>query len=317
MVRFRNLLSLVRRRRPVLKFVYSDRYWMVDIGRHVFPARKYRLIYEHLLRKGVKKDRLLTPKFASDEDIELVHTAKYLRKLTTGKLSHSELQALELPFSREIFDFFLLTVGGTILAAEQALTDGLTVHIGGGFHHAFPDHGEGFCLLNDVAVALEKMKKEGHIERAMVIDCDVHQGNGTAVIFEDKDYAFTFSIHQMDLYPARKTESSLDVELWSGAGDQKYLEALQAHIPVIYREFRPHLVFYLAGADAYQRDQLGGLDLTMEGLIERDRIVIGEARALDIPLVVLFAGGYAFDVDDTVAIHLNTIKTAQKMLRAL
>jgi acetoin utilization deacetylase AcuC-like enzyme len=193
--------------------------------------------------------------------------------------------------------------------------DGLAVHIGGGFHHAFPDHGEGFCILNDVAVALEKQRVEGKIKKAMVVDCDLHQGNGTASIFAKKDYAFTFSIHQMDIYPADKPSSNLDVGLWAGDGDEKYLAALREHFPRLYRKFKPDLVFYLAGADPLESDQLGGLMITKHGLMERDWIIIEGARRLSIPLVVLFAGGYARDVEDSVAVHLNTIKAAQKAQR--
>ena len=182
-------------------------------------------------------------------------------------------------------------------------------------HHAFPDHGEGFCVFNDVAVALEKMKHEGKIEKAMVVDCDLHQGNGTSFILAKKDYAFTFSIHQMDNYPAEKPSSSVDIGLWSGDGDEKYLPLIRSHFPSLYIEYKPDLIFYLAGADPYEDDQLGNLRLTMEGLIERDRIIIGEARRLGLPLVILLAGGYAKDVADTVSVHLNTIKTAQRIQR--
>jgi acetoin utilization deacetylase AcuC-like enzyme len=297
------------------KFVYSNDYWIVDLGEHVFPVVKYRLIYEALLRQGAKKDDFLPPLLPTEEDLLLVHTPKYIKKLKSGTLSHSEILTLELPYSPELLEFALRFVGGTILVAEKALEDGLAVHIGGGFHHAFPDHGEGFCALNDVAVSLEKMKREGKIERAMVVDCDLHQGNGTAFIFSHKNYAFTFSIHQMDIYPAEKPSSSVDVGLWSGDGDEKYLNALRSNFPSLYKEFQPDLVFYLAGADPYEKDQLGNLRLTLEGLRERDRIVIEEARKLHLPVAVVFAGGYAFDVEETVSIHLNTIKVAQKIQR--
>lgn len=309
------MIRLFRKPKFPFKFIYSDEYWMVDIGEHVFPVEKYRLIYEALLRLGAQKDDFLLPFLPLDDDLLLVHTAKYIKKLKSGTLSHSEILTLELPFSPELLEFGLRFVGGTILTAEKALEDGLAVHIGGGFHHAFPDHGEGFCVLNDVAVSLEKMKHEGKIEKAMVVDCDLHQGNGNAFIFSRKDYAFTFSIHQMDIYPAQKPSSSVDVGLWSGDGDNKYLKELRSHFPRLYEEFRPDLVIYLAGADPYEKDQLGNLRLTLEGLKERDRIVIGEARNLHLPVAVLFAGGYAFDVKDTVSIHLNTIKVAQKIQR--
>ncbi len=288
---------------------------MVNIGEHVFPVEKYRLIYEALVRLGARKDDFLLPLLPGDDDLLLVHTLRFIKRLKSGTLSHAEILTLELPYSPELLEFALRFVGGTILVAERALEDGLAVHIGGGFHHAFPDHGEGFCVLNDVAVSLEKMKHEGKIQKAMVVDCDLHQGNGNAFIFSKKDHAFTFSIHQMDIYPAQKPSSSVDVGLWSGDGDEKYLKELRSYFPRLYEEFQPDLVFYLAGADPYEKDQLGSLKMTLEGLRERDRIVIGEARKLHLPVAVLFAGGYAFDVKDTVSIHLNTIKVARKVQR--
>lgn len=309
------LLDLFFGKRFPFKFIYSEDYWMVDIGKHVFPVKKYRLVYEKLLSQGAKKENFMVPQPASDEDILLVHTPRYLKKLTTGTLSHAEIQTLELPYSPELVKFARLYVGGTIVASEQALKDGLAVHIGGGFHHAFPDHGEGFCVFHDVAVALEKLKADGKIQKAMVVDCDLHQGNGTAHFFAKKDYAFTFSIHQMDIYPADKPSSSLDVGLWAGDGDEKYLAALREHFPLLYRRFKPGLVFYLAGSDPLEGDQLGGLMTSKHGLMERDRIVIEAARRLRIPLVVLFAGGYARDVEDSVVVHINTIKVAQKAQR--
>jgi len=314
MFRFSDLFGFTRRKRFPFKFIYSDDYW-VDIGQHIFPVKKYRLIYEALLRSGAKKENFLSPQLAEDEDLLLVHTLKYLKKLKTGSLSHSEILTLELSYSMELVKFAWLFVGGTILSAEMALKDGLAVHLGGGFHHGFPDHGEGFCVFNDVAVALEKMKKEGKIEKAMVVDCDLHQGNGTAFILAKKDYAFTFSIHQMDNYPAEKLSSSVDIGLWSGDGDEKYLSLLQSCFPRLYNEFKPDLIFYLAGADPYKDDQLGNLKLTFNGLEERDRIVIEEARKLQIPVAVLLAGGYARKVEDTVSIHLNTTKVAQRVQR--
>jgi len=315
MALFRGLSAFFKRKRTLIKFIYSDEYWMVDIGNHVFPLKKYRLLYEKLLSMGVKRTHFIAPHPAAEEDVLRVHTPRYVRKLKTGKLSHSEMLSLELPYSPKVYDFALLHVGGTITAAQKALEEGLSVHIGGGFHHAFAEHGEGFCVLNDVAVAVAKLRNDGEIQKAMVVDCDVHQGNGTASIFAKTDDVFTCSIHQMDLYPAEKPESSLDIGLWSGDEDEKYLTSLRDHIPRIYEEFQPDLIFYLAGADPYEKDQLGGLRITKEGLLARGKIVIGEARRLNIPIVILLAGGYAFDVEDTVQIHLNTIKTAQQMKR--
>ncbi len=315
MVHVQAVRNLFRRRRFPFRFVYSDSYWMVDLGNHVFPIKKYRLIYERLLTAGAHRDNFLTPEPVSDLDLRLVHTDRYIRKVREGKLSHSEMLALEIPYCRECVDFALLTVGGTILAAEQALESGLCIHIGGGFHHAFSGHGEGFCIFNDVAVALEKMKQKDRIRRAMVVDCDVHQGNGTAEIFAHEDYVFTFSLHQMDIYPAEKIRSSEDVGLWSGDGDEPYLSALRDRFPRLYEMFRPDLVFYLAGADPFKGDQLGGLELSMEGLRQRDRAVIEHARKADLPLVIVLAGGYAFDIQDTVSIHMNTIETARQVER--
>jgi acetoin utilization deacetylase AcuC-like enzyme len=309
------LLRFLDKWRFPVPFVYSDDYWMLDVGKHVFPIKKYRAIYEHLILLGAKKSQFIAPRPASDEDVLLVHSQRYVKKLKTGSLSSAEIAMIELPFSRELVQFAWLSVGGTILTAQLALEKGLAVHIGGGFHHAFHDHGEGFCVLNDVAVTVEKLKKEKAAERIMVVDCDVHQGNGTAHILSGKDYAFTFSIHQMDIYPSAKPESTVDVGLWSGDGDEKYLSALRAHFPRLYQEFMPRLVFYLAGADPLERDHLGSLRLTHNGLRERDLLILGEARRRRIPVAVLLAGGYAVDAEDTVTVHLNTIKAAQKVQR--
>ena len=307
-----DVFKLLLKRRFGFKFIYSSSYWMLNAGKHIFPIVKYRMIYERLLELGARRESFLLPRPATDEDVLRVHTAKYLRKLKTATLSTLEIQALEIPFSPELVRFALLTTGGTILTSTEALKDGLAVHIGGGFHHAFPDHGEGFCVLNDVAVAASKLLAEGRIRKAMVVDGDLHQGNGTAAIFAGEPRVFTFSIHQMDIYPSEKVPSTLDVGLWSGDGDKEYLAALHEHFPRLYAEFLPDLVIYVAGADPYRGDQLGSLDLTIEGLKERDAIVIGEARKLRIPVAVVLAGGYASNVEDTVKIHLNTIKMAQK-----
>ncbi|MFO7866138.1 MAG: histone deacetylase [Candidatus Aminicenantes bacterium] len=308
----------MNRRRFPFQFVYSDAYWMLDLGGHVFPIKKYRLIYEKLLSMGAGRSHFIEPQPASDDSLLLAHTSKYLKKLKSGKLSPAEERALELPFTPEGMSFSLLMVGGTIQASQNALENKrICFHIGGGFHHAYSDHGEGFCVLNDVAVALMKMKKDDKLERAMVVDCDVHQGNGTASILADKDYAFTFSIHQMDIYPADKPFSTLDVGLWSGDGDKEYMKQLAKHIPRIYDEFQPELIYYLAGVDPYAKDQLGGLELSRTGLMQRDHLIIESARIRRIPMVVVLAGGYAFDIEDVADIHINTIKAARKIDRKL
>ena len=309
------ILKFLDRWRYPLPFVYSDDYWMLNVGRHVFPIKKYRALYEKLLLLGARQADFVTPEPARDEDILLVHSSRYVKKLKTASLSSAEIAMIELPFSMELVHFAWLMTGGTILTARLALERGLAVHLGGGFHHAFHDHGEGFCVLNDVAVAVEALKQEGAAQRIMVVDCDLHQGNGTAHILSGKDYAFTFSIHQMDLYPSTKPPSTVDVGLWAGDGDEEYLAALRSHFPRLYQEYRPDLVIYLAGADPYEKDQLGSLRLTKDGLRRRDLIVIGEARRLRLPVAVVLAGGYAVELDDTVDIHLNTVRVARKVQR--
>jgi len=310
-----NLFRVLVGKRFPFQLVYSNEYWMVETGRHVFPLQKYRLVYENLLAMGAKKENFLRPRPAPDEDVLLVHTARYLKRVKSGTLSHAELRALEIRYSPELVRFALLSVGGTVLAARKALECGMAIHLGGGFHHAFPDHGEGFCLLNDVAVAARKMIEEKLARKVMVVDCDLHQGNGTAAALAGRKDVFTLSIHQMDIYPTEKPLSTVDVGLWAGDGDAKYLAELGAHIPRIYNEFRPDIVFYLAGADPYEKDQLGGLSLTKAGLKERDKVVIENARRLKIPVAVVLAGGYAAEIKDTVDIHLNTVRIAQRVQR--
>ena len=310
-----NLVKVLVGKRFPFQLIFSNEYWMVETGKHVFPLQKYRLVYENLLAMGAKKENFLRPRPATDEDVLLVHTARYLKRVMTGGLSVAELKALEVRYSPEFVRFALLSVGGTVLAARKALEAGLAVHIGGGFHHAFPDHGEGFCLLNDVAVAARKVIVDDLAERVMIVDCDLHQGNGTAAALAGRPEIFTFSIHQMDIYPTEKPWSTLDIGVWAGDGDTKYLTELGAHIPRIYKEFRPNLVIYLAGADPYEKDQLGGLALTKAGLKERDKLVIENARCLGIPVAVVLAGGYALEIRDTVDIHLNTVRIAQRVQR--
>lgn len=309
------LIRLLLGRKFPFKLVYSDEYWLIDLGNHAFPVRKYRMIYERLLALGARPENFLHPEPATDEDLLLVHTPKYLKKLKSGGLSRAEIQVMELPYSEDMFKFGLLHVGGTILAGRAALTDGLCIHLGGGFHHAFADHGEGFCALNDLAVAIERLRRDGAIRRAMVVDCDLHQGNGTAAIFAGREDTFTFSIHQMDIYPAEKSTSTLDVGLWSGDGDDAYLSELRKHVPRLYRKFKPDIVFYVAGADPLAGDKLGGLEMTKEGVLARDALVLEGARRLDIPVAVVLAGGYSPDIEDIVAVHLDTIRAAIRAQR--
>lgn len=323
------------------KLVYSNDYYL-PIGQHVFPAQKYRLIHERLLEEHIAEPAdFVEPKPASDEDILLVHTREYVRKLKTGTLTPREEFTLEIPYSPELAKAFWLAAGGSILAAKCALSDGVAFNIGGGFHHAFPDHGEGFCMIHDVAVAIRRLQKDGKIERAMTVDCDVHQGNGTAAIFggqaggragrkgplpssaamaaEPSDATgdvFTISLHQEHNYPSFKPASSIDVNLPDGTGDVDYLEWLDNALSSGFRQFTPDLVCYIAGADPYREDQLGGLALTIEGLKQRDELVFRVARARGVPVMVSYAGGYARKVEDTVTIHCNTVVAAKDSVSA-
>lgn len=291
------------------RVVYTDAY-LVDIGTHVFPTEKYRMIRDLLVEHdGFRKGDFVQPSPARDEDILLVHTRDYLEKLRKGTLSPEEQMRLELPYSKELADASFLCCDGSIRAAQHALEDRVGLHIGGGFHHAFPDHGEGFCVFNDIAVAIRRLQKDGRIKRAMVVDCDLHHGNGTAFIFRGDRDVFTFSIHQQDNYPFVKPPGTLDVGLEDGSGDTQYLEALQKHVPDAVRDFKPELIMYVAGADPYKEDQIGGLSLTMEGLRERDKFVFETASTNRIPVCVVLAGGYAIKKEDTARIHYTTIRT--------
>jgi acetoin utilization deacetylase AcuC-like enzyme len=293
-----------------LKLIYDDRYDL-NLGAHVFPSQKYRLVYERLLQDAIaSQEDFLKPSPASDEDILRVHSQDYVYKLKTGSLTRAEVMRMEVPYSAELIEACWLAAGGSILAARRALEDGFSANIGGGFHHAYPDHGEGFCVIHDVAVAIRKMQADGAIERAMVVDTDVHQGNGTAAIFGGDETVFTMSIHQEHNYPYPKPPSTLDVNLPDGVADADYLAILEKYLHRSFDEFSPQLLFYVAGADPYGEDQLGGLALTMDGLARRDALVMGYAQRNQVPTAVTLAGGYARKLEDTISIHVNTIKAA-------
>ncbi len=287
----------------------------LNLGDHVFPSEKYRLVRERLIaeRFATPAD-FVHPEAAPVEDLLLVHTPEWIGKLRKGTLTYYDILKLEIPYSRQTVRAFLLAAGGTTLAARLALRDGIGFNVGGGFHHAFPDHGEGFCAVNDLAVAIRRLQREGRIERALIADCDVHQGNGSATIFAGDTKVFTLSIHQFNNYPAEKPPSDVDINLADEAGDTEYLEKLRAALVPAIEVHQPQLVLYLAGADPYYRDQLGGLALTLEGLMARDRLVFASALMHRIPVAAVLAGGYAVDVEDTVTIHANTAKAARQVL---
>lgn len=298
------------------KLVYHDRYDL-NLGEHVFPSQKFRLIYEMLLREGLAKEEdFLRPDPASDEDVLRVHTKEWVHKLKTGTLTASDVMRLEVPYSPELVEAVWLAAGGTTLAARLALRDGFGSNLSGGFHHAYPDHGEGFCAIHDVAMAIRKLQADGVIKKAIVVDTDVHHGNGTAAIFRGDRTVFTLSIHQLNNYPGHKPPSSIDLDMDDRVEDEQYLGAL---IPAVERaldEFQPEILFYVGGADPYCEDQLGGLSLTKAGLKRRDRRVFEEARRRSIPVATTLAGGYARRVEDTVRIHVNTILAANEVVLA-
>lgn len=321
------------------KLVYSDDYYL-PIGDHIFPAQKYRLVHQQLLGKEVAEvSDFVEPSPATDDDVRLVHTREYVDKLRTGMLSAKEELVMEIPFTPALVKACWLVAGGSMKAAELALRDGIAINIGGGFHHAFADHGEGFCVINDVAIAIRRMICDGKFARAMTLDCDVHQGNGTAAIFTQEPLepqplpswsapmfapphpvnvkegatgdVFTISLHQENNYPAWKPPSSIDVNLPDRTGDAEYLSWLDNAFASALRQFEPDLICYLAGADPYAEDQLGGLSLSIDGLKQRDEFVFSVCKSRNIPVMVTFAGGYARRLDETVTIHCNTVQAAK------
>ncbi len=308
------------------KLVYSDDYYL-PLGAHVFPAVKYRMIHARLLETGVAEPAdFVAPKPASDDEIRLGHTAEYVAKLRLGTLSAAEQIQLEVPYSRELVDAVWLAAGGSILAADLALAaGGVAMNIAGGFLHAFADHGVGFCLVNDVAVAIKCLHRRGRLNRALVVDLDVHDGNGTAGIFPpqaplephraDGDLnVFTLSMHQAANYPLYKPPSSIDVNLPDRMRDHDYLSRLDDALGAALQRFDPQLICYLAGADPYEGDQLGGLTLTIDGLKARDARVFQAARTRQVAVMVTCAGGYARRVEDTVTIHCNTVIAARDVM---
>jgi acetoin utilization deacetylase AcuC-like enzyme len=295
------------------KLVYHERYDL-NLGPHVFPSQKFRLIYEMLLRESIATtEDFLRPDPASDEDTLRVHTPEWVRKLKTGTLTASDVMLLEVPYSPELVEAVWLAAGGTILAGQAALRNGFGANLSGGFHHAYPDHGEGFCAIHDVAVAIRKLQANGAVKKAMIVDTDVHHGNGTAAIFQNDPTVFTISIHQENNYPAHKPPSSIDLDMDDRVGDDEYLGALIPAVQKALDEFQPEILFYVGGADPFSEDQLGGLSLTKEGLKQRDRQVFEEARRRSVPVATTLAGGYARRVEDTVRIHVNTILAAQEV----
>ena len=298
-----------------MRFVYSDRY-KLDLGAHVFQTERYGMVRDNLLatNQAVPAD-FVEPPEPNLDDIRLVHTKEYVDDLLNLRWSPRTVHS-EMPLTAEVVQGFMLFTAGTVAACRLALEDKVAMHIGGGWHHAFADHGEGFCYINDIAVGIRKMQQEKRIERAAVIDCDLHQGNGTARIFQGDPTVFTFSIHQERLYPV-KERSDLDIGLDEEAGDDVYIEQLQGVVGKILAQHKPELVVYVAGADPFKYDQLGALRLTKRGLAFRDRLVIEGCYKRGIPVAPVTSGGYALDSKDTADIHTNTARECLRVLGQL
>lgn len=301
----------------IYKVFYSP-YYYADIGEtHVFPIRKFELVRDKLLLEGtLESGEIIEPQPAAIEDVCLVHTRDYVTRFMEGKLTEKEIRRLGLPWSKSLVRRSFLATSGTINASKHALRHGISSNLAGGTHHAYPDRGEGFCVFNDVAVAIRVLQRENLIKRALVIDCDVHQGDGTAFIFQHDKDVFTFSMHGAKNYPLHKEKSSLDIELADGTTDDEYLEILEQALPRIFMH-NPDIVFYLAGADPYERDKLGRLKLTIDGLRRRDEMVLKFAKDHQIPIVTTMSGGYAEKLEDTVEIHANTIRAVKEVFFGL
>jgi len=296
-----------------VKAFYCDHFVLPLSPSHRFPMAKYRLLRERLISEGVvAPGDLVEPAAASYHELCLAHDAAYVDAVVEGTLPRESQRRIGFPWSPEMVERSRRSVGGTIAAARAALSDGTAANLAGGTHHAFRDRGEGYCVFNDVAVAAEVLRREARVNRIAIVDCDVHQGNGTAAIFRGDPGVFTFSIHGEKNFPFRKEESHLDVTLPDGTGDDEYLAALEAALHAVIDWHRPEFVFYVAGADPFRGDRLGRLALSIAGLSRRDGLVLERCRRLGIPVALSMGGGYAPDVDVIVTIHANTIREARR-----
>ena len=291
----------------------SARYAIPLPDGHRFPIEKYQRLRDRVVAEAlVLPEHLHEPARVRTDDLTLVHDRSYVRAIEDGSLDATALRRIGFPWSPALAERSFRAVGGTVEAATMALDTGVTINLAGGTHHAFPSHGEGFCVFNDVAVAIRVLQRDGRIARAAVVDLDVHQGNGTHAIFAGDDSVFTFSMHGGRNYPFHKVAGRLDVELADGTGDDAYLALLADYLPQIVEQSRPDLVFYLAGADPHEGDRLGRLKLTFDGLARRDVLVLSACREIGIPVCITIAGGYGANIDDTVEAHLNTVRIAAR-----
>lgn len=290
-----------------MKAFYCDHFVLPLPDGHRFPMEKYRLLRESVAR--LPEVRLEVPEAAPDEALLRVHTPSYLDAVLQGRLTRDEVRRIGFPWSRELVERSRRSVGGTLAAARWALREGVAVNLAGGTHHAFPDHGEGFCVFNDVAVAARDVQAAGLASRVAILDLDVHQGNGTAAVFQGDDSVLTLSVHGASNYPFRKESGDLDVALPDGTGDEGFLEAVD-HALALLRQWRPELILYVAGVDPWEGDALGRLSVTREGMAARDRRVTTAAEEAGVPLAVVMSGGYAPDPRDIAALHAGTVDQA-------
>ena len=291
-----------------MRLFSSDRFPVPLPERHPFPMAKYRLLRERLEADPRGRYVVETAPAAGDDELARAHDPSYLAAVVAGAVPEAAWRRVGFPWSPELVERTRRSAGGTIAACRAALETGSAANLAGGTHHAFPDRGGGFCVVNDAAVAIRAMQAEGRVRRAAVVDCDVHQGDGTAAIFHGDDAVFTFSIHGARNYPFRKQRSDLDVALADGTRDLEYLDRLGGALPTVWDRARPDLVIYLAGADPYRDDRYGRMALSAEGLAERDRMVLERCRSSGVATAVVMAGGYARDLDDIAAIHARTVE---------
>ncbi|MEP6618854.1 MAG: histone deacetylase [bacterium] len=289
----------------------SSRYTFPLPDGHRFPVGKYALLRERVIAdRIVPADRVLDPAGATNDELRLVHTGDYVHRFNGGQLSPAEERLIGFPWSPELVERSRRAVGGTLAASRHALANGLAMNLAGGTHHAFADHGEGFCVYNDIAIAIRALQQVRSIERALIVDLDVHQGNGTHAIFADDDAVCTFSMHGGKNYPFHKVAGTVDIELSDGTGDDEYLRLLEGVLPSLLAKASPDIVMYIAGADPHEGDRLGRLSLTFAGLARRDAYVLSQCREIGMPVVITIGGGYGADINDTVTVHANTARIA-------
>jgi acetoin utilization deacetylase AcuC-like enzyme len=297
-----------------VKIFYTDHYVLPLPPWHRFPMQKYALLRERVEQAGLAGEPLSVPEAASDKQLLQAHSVSYLERVKGGRLSPEEQRRIGFPWSPQMVERSRRSSGATLAASRAALADGIAVNLAGGTHHAFRDRGEGYCVFNDAAVAARTLQTEGLVQRVAIVDCDVHQGNGTASILTDDPTVYTFSVHAANNYPFDKETSDLDIELPDGTRDQDYLAAVERGVCTALSAAQPQLVIFLAGADPFEGDRLGRLKVSRRGLAQRDGLVLELCRHAGVAVAVTMAGGYARRIEDCVDIHFTTVQTAAQML---